>query len=93
MNDFYNEIRNQVKLAIQIPKDYTDIDDHLNLLIKSSKMYIDIALDNSITDLNNDLYKFAIIQLSAFQYLNVDNSDINNYPIYIKSAINQLKYC
>ncbi|TPR12142.1 hypothetical protein [Apilactobacillus timberlakei] len=91
MNDFYLELRKQVKLGIQLPDDYTDIDSHLDLLIKSSKMYIDVALDNQITDLNNDLYKFVIIQLAIFKYVNVDNN-VNTYPIYITSAINQLKF-
>lgn len=92
MADFYSELRDQVKLGIQLPKDYTEIDSHLDMLIKSSKMYIDISLDNPITDLNNDLYRFAIIQLAIFKYLNVDNYNIDSYPIYISSAINQLKY-
>lgn len=91
MDNFYLELRKQVKLGIQLPDDYTDVDSHLDLLIKSSKMYIDVALDNQITDLNNDLYRFVIIQLAIFKYLNVDNN-VNTYPIYITSAINQLKF-
>lgn len=91
MNNFYSELRKQVKLAIQLPDSYTDIDTHLDMIIKSSKMYIDMALDNEI-DLSNDLYRFTIVQLSIFKYLNVDNEDIKTYPIYISSALNQLKY-
>lgn len=88
--DYLQDLLNQFKIAVKIPKDYTTEDTYILILLNSSKIYLDNAI-NSNVDRNNELYKFVIIQLAMQKWITADDTQHMAIPYTITLAINQLK--